>query len=246
MDKRLYVAEENCKRLDVFLSEQTDEFTRSRIKKLIEDGRVEVNGEVAHLGQSADIDNDIITVDGKLIAQPKKTYIMLNKPRGFITTSSDEKGRRCVLDLIDLPTRVYPVGRLDYNSEGLLILTNDGALTQELTHPSHEIGKQYIVTVKGDVDEALTALRLPFILDGRETVPAQAQVLRETSDGGTLSITIYEGRNRQLRRMCEMSGLEVVRLKRVAIGKLEMVGLRAGEWRYLTDKEVAYLKGLKR
>lgn len=220
--------------------------SRRAAEKMIDDGRVTVNGEVAHLGQSADIDNDIITVDGKLIAQPKKTYIMLNKPRGFITTSSDEKGRRCVLDLIDIPTRVYPVGRLDYNSEGLLILTNDGALTQELTHPSHEIGKQYIVTVKGDVDEALTALRLPFVLDGRETVPAQAQVLRETAEGGTLSITIYEGRNRQIRRMCEMSGLEVVRLKRVAIGKLEMVGLRAGEWRYLTDKEVAYLKGLKR
>lgn len=220
--------------------------SRRAAEKMIDDGRVTVNGEVAHLGQSADVDNDIITVDGKLIAQPKKTYIMLNKPRGFITTSSDEKGRRTVLDLIDLPTRVYPVGRLDYNSEGLLLLTNDGALTNELTHPSHEIGKQYIVTVKGDVDEALTALRLPFILDGRETVPAQAQVLRETSDGGTLSITIYEGRNRQIRRMCEMSGLEVVRLKRVAIGKLEMVGLRAGEWRHLTDKEIAYLKGLKR
>ncbi|MBR5479335.1 MAG: rRNA pseudouridine synthase [Clostridia bacterium] len=220
--------------------------SRRAAEKMIDDGRVTVNGEVAHLGQSADIDNDIITVDGKLIAQPKKTYIMLNKPRGFITTSSDEKGRRCVVDLIDLPTRVYPVGRLDYNSEGLLILTNDGALTQQLTHPSHEIGKQYIVTVKGDVDEALTALRLPFVLDGRETIPAQAQVLRETAEGGTLSITIYEGRNRQIRRMCEMSGLEVVRLKRVAIGKLEMSGLRAGEWRHLTDKEVAYLKGLKR
>lgn len=220
--------------------------SRRAAEKMIDEGRVTVNGEVAHLGQSADVDNDIITVDGKLIAQPKKTYIMLNKPRGYITSVSDEKGRRTVLDLIDLPTRLYPVGRLDYNSEGLLILTNDGALTQSLTHPSHEIGKQYIVTVKGDVDEALTALRLPFVLDGRETVPAQAQVLRETTEGGTISITIYEGRNRQIRRMCEMSGLEVVRLKRVSIGKLELSGLRAGEWRHLTDKEVAYLKGLKR
>ncbi len=220
--------------------------SRRAAEKMIDDGRVTVNGEVAHLGQSADIDSDIITVDGKLIATPKKTYIMLNKPRGFITSVSDEKGRRTVLDLIDLPTRVYPIGRLDYNSEGLLLLTNDGELTQQLTHPSHEIGKQYIVTVKGDVDEALTALRLPFVLDGRETVPAQAQVLRETAEGGTISITIYEGRNRQIRRMCEMSGLEVVRLKRVAIGKLEMSGLRAGEWRHLTDKEIAYLKNLKR
>ena len=214
---------------------------------MIEDGRVTVNGEVATLGTKANLENDLIAVDGKLIAKPKKkTYIMLNKPRGFITTLKDERGRRTVLDLIDLPVRVYPVGRLDYQSEGLLLLTNDGELTQSLTHPSHEIGKQYIVTVRGNVDEALTALRLPFVLDGRATIPAQASVLRETSDGGTLSITIYEGRNRQIRRMCEMSGLEVVRLKRVSIGKLEMSGLRVGEWRELTDKEIAYLKGLRR
>ena len=221
--------------------------SRRAAEKMIEDGRVTVNGEVATLGAKAALGNDLIAVDGKLIAAPqKKTYIMLNKPRGFITTLSDEKGRRTVLDLIDLPTRVYPVGRLDYQSEGLLILTNDGELTQSLTHPSHEIGKQYIVTVKGNVDEALTALRLPFVLDGRETVPAQANVLRETSDGGTFSITIYEGRNRQIRRMCEACNLEVLRLKRVSIGKLEMTGIRAGEWRHLTDKEVAYLKGLRR
>lgn len=221
--------------------------SRRAAEKMIDDGRVTVNGEVATLGTKADLDNDLIAVDGKLIAKPqKKTYIMLNKPRGFITTLKDERGRRTVLDLIDLPTRVYPVGRLDYQSEGLLLLTNDGELTQSLTHPSHEIGKQYIVTVKGNVDEALTALRLPFVLDGKATVPAQASVLRETSEGGTLSITIYEGRNRQIRRMCEMSGLEVVRLKRVSIGKLEMGALRSGEWRHLTDKEIAYLKGLRR
>ena len=221
--------------------------SRRAAEKMIEDGRVTVNGEVATLGTKANLENDLIAVDGKLIAKPKKkTYIMLNKPRGFITTLKDERGRRTVLDLIDLPVRVYPVGRLDYQSEGLLLLTNDGELTQSLTHPSHEIGKQYIVTVRGNVDEALTALRLPFVLDGRATIPAQASVLRETSDGGTLSITIYEGRNRQIRRMCEMSGLEVVRLKRVSIGKLEMSGLRVGEWRELTDKEIAYLKGLRR
>lgn len=221
--------------------------SRRAAETMIEQGRVTVNGETAALGAKADLDSDLIAVDGKLIARPsKKTYIMLNKPRGFITSVKDERGRRTVLELIDLPIRVYPVGRLDYNSEGLLLLTNDGELTQSLTHPSHEIGKQYIVTVRGDVDEALTTLRLPFILDGRATVPAQASVLRETADGGTLSITIYEGRNRQIRRMCEMSGLEVVRLRRVAIGKLEMTGLRTGEWRELTDREVAYLKGLKR
>ena len=221
--------------------------SRRAAEKMIEDGRVTVNGEVATLGAKAALGNDLIAVDGKLIAAPqKKTYIMLNKPRGFITTLSDEKGRRTVLDLIDLPTRVYPVGRLDYQSEGLLILTNDGELTQSLTHPSHEIGKQYIVTVKGNVDEALTALRLPFVLDGRETVPAQANVLRETSDGGTLSITIYEGRNRQIRRMCESHNVRILQLTRVAIGKLKLDKLEVGKWRHLTDKEVAYLKGLRR
>lgn len=221
--------------------------SRRTAEALIASGRVTVNGEVATVGMKADVASDLIAVDGKLVASPsKKTYVMLNKPRGFITSAKDERGRRTVMELIDVPERLYPVGRLDYNTEGLLLLTNDGELTQSLTHPSHQIGKQYIVTVRGDVDEALTALRLPFVLDGRATVPAQANVLRETAEGGTISITIYEGRNRQIRRMCEMCGLEVVRLRRVAIGKLEMRGLRVGEWRMLTDREIAYLKGMRR
>lgn len=219
--------------------------SRRAAEAMIEKGRVTVNGVTAVLGTKANPEKDMIMVDGKPIIQPqKKTYIMLNKPRGFITTLSDEKGRRTVLDLVDVPDRVYPVGRLDYNSEGLLLMTNDGELTQNLTHPSHEIGKQYIVSVHGDVDNALTALRLPFVLDGRETVPAQATVLRETSEGGTISITIYEGRNHQIRRMCEMCDLEVIRLKRVSIGKLDLGKLRTGQWRELTDREIAYLKGL--
>ncbi|MEG2378387.1 MAG: pseudouridine synthase, partial [Clostridia bacterium] len=162
----------------------------------------------------------------------------------YITSVSDERGRRTVMDLLETDAHVYPVGRLDYNSEGLLIMTNDGDMTQNLTHPSHEIGKQYIVTVRGNVDEALTTLRLPFMLDGRETVPAQASVLRETATGGTLTITIYEGRNHQIRRMCEMSKLDVVRLRRVSIGKLELGSLRSGKSRELTDREIAYLKEL--
>jgi len=220
--------------------------SRRAAEKLIEDGCVTVNGVPAALGDKADPNRDEICVNGRVISSKKSesVYIMLNKPRGFITSVKDEKDRRTVLDLIDLDERVYPVGRLDYNSEGLLILTNDGELTNRLTHPSHSVGKQYIVKVRGDVDAALTRLRLPFELDGRETAPAQINVLAEDARGGLLSFTIYEGRNRQIRRMCEESGLDVCRLKRVAVGRLELGKLPGGRWRYLTEDEIEYLKSL--
>lgn len=219
--------------------------SRRAAEKLIEDGRVTVNGEVAHLGDKADASRDEILLDGRPISKKdENVYLMLNKPRGYITTVKDEHDRRTVLDLIDIDVRVYPVGRLDCNSEGLLILTNDGELTNRLTHPSHSVGKQYIVKVRGDVDAALTRLRLPFVLDGRETAPAQITVLAEDAQGGLLSFVIFEGRNRQIRRMCEESGLEVRRLKRVAIGNLELGRLPGGRWRYLTDDEIEYLKNI--
>jgi len=220
--------------------------SRRNAEQIILAGRVSCNGQICKLGDTADMQIDTLLLDGKpLPDKSESVYLMLHKPRGYVTTLSDEKGRKNAAMLVsDCQMRVYPVGRLDYNSEGLLILTNDGELTNRLTHPSHSVGKQYIVKVRGDVDAALTRLRLPFELDGRETAPAQINVLAEDARGGLLSFTIYEGRNRQIRRMCEESGLDVCRLKRVAVGRLELGKLPGGRWRYLTEDEIEYLKSL--
>ena len=220
------------------------ECSRRNAEKLILDGKVKVNGIVASLGDKADASSDVIEVSGKIISGTEKYYIMLNKPRGYITTLDDEKDRKTVSELVDVGTRVHPVGRLDYNSEGLLIMTNDGALTYRLTHPSHDIPKGYIVTVRGHLEEALTTLKSSIVIDGKATRPADVTVLRENSDGGLLHIIIREGRNRQIRRMCEAANLKVLRLKRVTIGDLTLDKMPAGRWRHLTDKEVQYLKSL--
>lgn len=220
------------------------ECSRRNAEKLILDGKVKVNGHVASLGDKADASSDVIEVSGKIISGTEKYYIMLNKPRGYITTLDDEKDRKTVSELVDVGTRVHPVGRLDYNSEGLLIMTNDGALTYRLTHPSHDIPKGYIVTVRGHLEEALTTLKSSIMIDGKATRPADVTVLRENSDGGLLHIIIREGRNRQIRRMCEAANLKVLRLKRVTIGDLTLDKMPAGRWRHLTDKEVQYLKSL--
>lgn len=220
------------------------ECSRRNAEKLILDGKVKVNGIVASLGDKADASSDVIEVSGKIISGTEKYYIMLNKPRGYITTLDDEKDRKTVSELVDVGTRVHPVGRLDYNSEGLLIMTNDGALTYRLTHPSHDIPKGYIVTVRGHLEEALTTLKSSIMIDGKATRPADVTVLRENSDGGLLHIIIREGRNRQIRRMCEAANLKVLRLKRVTIGDLSLDKMPAGRWRHLTDKEVQYLKSL--
>ncbi|MBQ2840734.1 MAG: rRNA pseudouridine synthase [Oscillospiraceae bacterium] len=220
------------------------ECSRRNAEKLILDGKVKVNGIVASLGDKADASSDVIEVSGKIISGTEKYYIMLNKPRGYITTLDDEKDRKTVSELVDVGTRVHPVGRLDYNSEGLLIMTNDGALTYRLTHPSHDIPKGYIVTVRGHLEEALTTLKSSIMIDGKATRPADVTVLRENSDGGLLHIIIREGRNRQIRRMCEAANLKVLRLKRVTIGDLTLDKMPAGRWRHLTDKEVQYLKSL--
>jgi len=220
------------------------ECSRRNAEKLISDGKVRVNGIVASLGDKADTAEDVIEVNGKTISGVTKYYIMLNKPRGYITTLDDEKDRKTVAELVDVGTRVHPVGRLDYNSEGLLIMTNDGELTYRLTHPSNEIPKGYIVTVRGNLEEGLTPLKSPIEIDGKMTRAAEVKVLRENSEGGLLHITIHEGRNRQIRRMCEAADLQVLRLKRVSLGDLMLDRMPAGRWRHLTEGEVRYLKSL--
>ena len=204
-------------------------------------GRVTVNGRPANLGEKADPDRDDIRVDGlPLDGRSERTYLLLNKPRGYVTTLSDEKGRRTVADLVaDCGARVWPVGRLDLDSEGLLILTDDGELTQRLLHPSHQVEKEYLVWVRGDIPPALPVLRGPMELDGVPLSPARVEEAGE----GMLSVTIHEGRNRQVRRMCAAAGLQVTRLRRVREGELTLGELKPGRWRRLTPAEVALLEG---
>ncbi len=213
--------------------------SRRQAEEYLLQGRVTVNGKVAGLGDKADPEQDAVAVDGKPISKPENlTYLMLHKPRGYITTLADEKGRPTVADLVrDCPVRVWPVGRLDWDSEGLLLLTNDGDLTNRLIHPSHEVEKEYIVTVSGDVDAALPILEGPMELDGAPLAPARVRVL----GANRLSIVIHEGKNRQVRRMCALAGLEVTRLKRVREGPLELGTLPRGTWRALTQAEIRAL-----
>ena len=216
-------------------------------EQLITSGRVTVNGRKAHLGDQADSGRDLICVDGKRIgATEQKVYLMLHKPRGFVSTLSDERGRKTVRQLVKgCGARVYPVGRLDADSEGLLLMTNDGALTYALTHPRHVVSKVYYVRVKGDLKN-VERLREPIEIDGRMTSPAGVNVLDAPAEGySLLEFVIHEGRNRQIRTICEKSGFEVKRLKRMKIGELPIdPGLKPGAWRHLTEEEVKYLKGL--
>ena len=207
-------------------------------------GRITVNGETAQLGQQADPETDDIRVDGvPLDREPETVYLMLNKPRGYVTTVSDEQGRKTVMDLLTgVRTRIYPVGRLDRDSEGLLLLTNDGALTQRLLHPSHEVSKEYRVTVSGPVEHAAENLRRIRDVAGMAIRPAEVQMLRREGNRAELRIVIHEGRNRQIRRMCARCGLEVLRLQRVREHCLELGTLPLGQWRYLTAAEIAALK----
>ena len=201
-----------------------------------------MNGVPAALGDKADAEKDAIAVDGKPLPKAESfRYLMLHKPRGYVTTLSDERGRKTVADLVaDAGVRVYPVGRLDRDSEGLLLLTNDGALAQRLTHPSHEIEKTYRVTVGEPVTpERLSALGRPFLLDGYRTRPAAVRLLAPNE----LELTLHEGRNRQIRRMCEAAGLRVLRLRRTQEGTLRLGMLPSGKWRELTKEEIESLNG---
>ena len=219
--------------------------SRRAAETYITAGRVTVNGVPAELGQRADPDRDDIRVDGKpLSGKEELVYLLLNKPRGYVTTLSDEKGRKTVADLVrDCPARVWPVGRLDMDSEGLLLLTDDGELTNTLIHPRHEVEKEYLVWVTGFTQEGFLRLAQPMTLDGQALRPAQVRRIRQEGERTVLSVVIHEGKNRQVRRMCAFCGMTVRRLKRVREGKLGLDRtLKPGQWRPLTAEEMEQLK----
>ena len=218
---------------------------RRTAEEWIAAGRVCVNGAVASLGDRADAETDTVTVDGApLPGKPGAVYLMLNKPRGYVTTLSDEYGRRTAAELVaDCGVRVYPVGRLDRDSEGLLLFTNDGELAQRLLHPRHQVDKVYLVTVRGDIRGAAERLMAITQLDGEPIAPAQAAEVSRHEGQAVLRVTIHQGKNRQVRRMCAQIGLHVVRLQRIQEDSLLLGDLPAGKWRYLTDQELQGLKG---
>jgi len=215
--------------------------SRRAAEKMIEKGRVCVNGAVATTGQSAVDGVDIITVDGvQLEKKAEHIYIMLNKPQGYLTTVYDSRGRPTVMKLLkDIRERIYPVGRLDMDSEGLLLFTNDGDFAQKIMHPSYDILKTYMVEVKGDVEAASIALTKPIPINSGEVTAKKIEVLKILQDGGIINITVSEGKNRQVRKMCHACNLTVIKLQRVSIGALSLGSLASGRWRKLTDKEIS-------
>lgn len=220
--------------------------SRRAAEEEIKNGNVTVNGKVAELGLRIDPERDAVIYKGKKISPPKreKTYILLNKPRGTVTTLSDEKGRPTVISLLDgLGIRVYPVGRLDFDSDGLLLLTDDGELTNRLTHPKHQIPKIYHVTVKSEVSaEQLSKLSSALVIDGYKIQPVKTEIIKKEASSTTLKMTLFEGRNRQIRKMCALCELSISSLTRVALGKITLGNLPKGKWRYLTQSEIEYLK----
>lgn len=215
--------------------------SRRAAEEMILEGRVSVNGAVAQLGQTADPDKDEICLDGKPIpAGVQPVYIMLHKPRGFVTTLSDEQGRRTAAQLVaDCGVRVYPVGRLDLSSEGLLLFTNDGAFADQMMHPKHQVDKTYLAWVTDCTEDTVQRLKQPIVLDGYRIRAPKVRLVKPN----LLEITIHEGRNRQVRRMCEAAGMHVTRLRRIREGSLSLGDLPVGKWRYLTTEEIAALKG---
>ena len=224
--------------------------SRRAAEEEIKKGLVKVNGLTASIGDKIDTERDEVTYKGKIIKEPDRaergTYILLNKPVGYVSTLSDEKGRLTVKELVrGVGRRVYPVGRLDMYSEGLLILTDDGELTNKLTHPSHSVTKTYVAELIGTVDrEAAEGIGEPVEIDGRMTKRAPVRVLDEADGITRIEIILSEGRNRQIRRMCERSGYKIKRLSRVKIGEIEAGELPLGKWRHLTNEEIEYLKGI--
>lgn len=220
--------------------------SRRAAEKLIIEGRVTVNGLTASLGDGADTELDDVRVDGKALSAPgERSYIMLNKPRGFVTTLSDEKGRRTVAELVaDCGKRVYPVGRLDLDSEGLLIMTDDGEFANAIMHPRYEIAKCYETLVSGNADSALPILRSAMDIDGYRIRPAEVEIIGREGERTLLSVTIHEGRNRQVRKMCEKASLRVHRLRRVSEGVLKLGDLPLGKWRELTENEMKMIKNV--
>lgn len=218
--------------------------SRRKAEEMILAGRVSVNGMTAKLGYSADPELDEIEVDGSALpSKSEYVYILLNKPRGFVTTLSDEKGRPNAAQLVaDCGVRVYPVGRLDMDSEGLLIFTNDGDFANRMMHPKHEVEKTYDTWVTGYAPGCLNRLKQPMELDGYTLRPPKLKLLKADGDKARLQITIHEGRNRQVRRMCEKAGMYVTRLRRIREGTLLLGDLPKGKWRYLTEQEVSAMK----
>ncbi len=218
--------------------------SRRKAEEMILAGRVSCNGQVCRLGDSADPDTDAILVDGApLPSQGAYIYIMLHKPRGYVTTLSDEKGRKNAAQLVaDCGARVYPVGRLDMDSEGLLLFTNDGEFANRLMHPKHEVKKTYRVSITGCREAALEAVKQPITLDGYRIQPPEVTLKHRSDDRAELEITIHEGRNRQVRRMCAAAGMEVKRLIRIREGSLALGTLPSGKWRHLTAEEVSCLQ----
>lgn len=215
--------------------------SRRKSEEIIEAGKVKVNGHIAHIGDKINPKKDLVTVYGKKLNKvTNMRYIMLHKPRGYLTTVSDELGRKTVMDLLkDVNERVYPVGRLDKDSEGLLLLTNDGSFANALTHPRHNFAKVYRVTVRPAVsDEMLYKLRNGIEIDGRETAPCEVTVITQEQGRVVLEFILHEGRNRQIRKMCDAVGLEVARLKRTSMGSLKLGMLPQGKWRELNENEV--------
>ena len=240
--------------------------SRRAAEELLRQGRVTLNGRVAGLGESGDPERDTLLVDGRPVAAaPEPVYLMLNKPRGYVTTLSDERGRKTAAELVaDCGRRVFPVGRLDKDSEGLLLFTNDGTLTQQLLHPRHQVDKVYQVTVSGALEGAEERLSRMRMLEGEPIQPAQVRRLSQKGETAVLEViihpaqvhvldqqpgrvvlqmTITEGKNRQIRRMCRQAGLSVLRLRRVQEHTLHLGNLPSGKWRYLTDEELQDLKG---
>lgn len=214
--------------------------SRRAAEKMIADGRVTVNGRVALLGESADPDMDEILLDGSALPSASQSvYILLHKPRGFVTTVSDDRGRKTVMELVqDCPARVYPVGRLDMDSEGLLLMTNDGEFANALMHPRHNVDKTYEVWVTGYHNASLALLARPITLDGYTIRKPEVKLFWEDNGKAKLLVTIHEGRNRQIRRMCEAAQMQVTRLRRISEGGLKLGELPQGEWRYLTKEEI--------
>ncbi len=221
--------------------------SRRKCEELILDGKVKVNNQViSELGTKINPSMDIVEVEGVLIKpEERKVYIALNKPVGYITSVKDEKNRKTVLDLINVEERIYPIGRLDYNTSGLLLLTNDGDVYNKVIHPRQEINKVYIAIVKGHINnKKMDLFREGIDIGGYVTAPAKIRILKKFDNSTKVEITIHEGKNRQVRRMCEKIGNPVIELKRIKIGDIELDGLEQGKWRHLSEKEVKYLKNL--
>lgn len=219
--------------------------SRRAAEKEIEAGNFAVNGITATVGMRIDPDNDAVTYKGKSMtgSNGRKIYIMLNKPKGVVTTMSDEKGRKSVADIVDVGVRVYPVGRLDLNSEGLLLMTNDGDLTNAVSHPSGEIKKVYSVTLKGKIgNEELDRLRAVRELDGEKISPVGVELVSRNDQSSVVKFTLSEGKNREIRRICELVGVYITKLKRISLGPIRLGDLKAGEYRELSSSELRALK----